>query len=94
MKLSKPYEQMNEAERQEQARLDVYGMTVAGIIACATSIDAHLKDVTAEDRVVLEKIYHDLHVVQSRVVHGYDLEAEEARDEARMKAHFAKEKAP
>lgn len=86
----KPYETMTPAEKKEQARLDIIGITVSGIFSCAKSLLApeNLKDVTPEDYAKLEKIYHDLHVVSQRVVNGVDVEAEEARDMARLAKHF------
>lgn len=86
----KPYETMTETEKREQARLDVKGITVSGILACANSLLAHLKDVTPADHEALRKVYHDLHVIQGRVVLGVDVEAEDARTEARMRDYFRK----
>jgi hypothetical protein len=86
----KPYETMTPEEKKEQARLDLIGVTVGGIFSCAKSLLAqeNLKGVTVDDYVKLEKIYHDLHVIQQRVACGYDIEAEEARTVERLAKHF------
>ena len=86
----KPYETMTPAEKTEQARLDLLGILVSGIYAAANSllVPEHLKDITPRDKAELEKIYHDLCVVQQRVVCGTDLLAEEARDAERLAKHF------
>lgn len=90
----KPYETMTPAEKKELARLDLSAITLSGIQACAKSLltPEHLKDVTADDYVKLGKIYHDLFVLQQRVVCGADIEAEEARQEAHLAVVFGNRK--